>query len=430
MSKLDELTEDHCRTRIPDAETVSGWKIAMIMGGATITLPVFLVGAQLGYELGMARAVFVFFAAGVVLAAMAAAAGVLASKCRLTTWMIIQYSFGRVGAKFVAAFVGFTVLGWYGATVDMFARAVEQMLASVDIVLFSREVYLVIASLMMVAVAMFGFKGLDRLSKPAVPVMVILLVLMVYSSIGAHGLPDTIGSDLTLAQGISAGIGGFIVAVIMFPDMCRYSKSTRDSVIASGVSFSFNIPVVLCLAAVPAIATAESEFLTAILLVGFGTLSLLLLLLATWTTNVYNLYSISLAFASVARSVSQWKLVIVAGVIGTTVALLPILDNFLYFLNFLAIAVPPIGGVYAADFYFRSNDYTAESLDLLPAARPMAFVAWILGSTVGFLANSGIFTLTTVAAIDAITVSVFVYVAWLFLSRRTTSNGTECPKMN
>lgn len=415
MSKLDELTEDYSRHQVPDDATVSGWRVALVLAGAMITLPIFLVGSRLGYDFGIARAVVVFAIVGIVLMSLAAATGVVAAKSRMTTWIIIQFSFGRIGAKIVASFVGITILGWYGATVDMFARAVENMLNSFDISFLSREAFLIAASLLMVAVAVFGFKGLDKLSKPAVPVMAILLVLMVYSAISAHGLPATIGSEMTIAQGASAGIGGFIVSVTMFPDICRYAKSSKDAVLASSVGFGVCIPLILSLAAVPAIATGEPEFLAAILLVGFGMASLTLLLLATWTTNAYNLYSISLVFASIVEGIAKWKLVIVAGVVGTAVALLPILDNFLYFLNFLAAMVPPIAGIYLADFFFfNGKNYTSENLQEVPAFRGLAFLAWLLGSGVGFLANNGIVQLTTVAAIDAALVGMLSFSAIVY----------------
>lgn len=152
MQKFTQLTEDYSRHRVPDSAAVTGLKITLVLVGAIITLPIFLVGAQLGNALGIKQAVLVFFIAGIVLALIAAATGLLAARTRLTTWVIIQYSFGRTGAKIVSAFIGITVLGWYGATVDMFARAVQIMVRDMGGEPLNHRFYLVMASILIIAI--------------------------------------------------------------------------------------------------------------------------------------------------------------------------------------------------------------------------------------------------------------------------------------
>jgi cytosine permease len=381
---------------------------------------VFLVGAQLGQSLGLYNAIIAFFAAGIVLASIAAAVGIVAAKTRLTTWMIIQFAFGHTGAKFVSAVVGITVLGWYGATVDMFAQAVDLIVQDLGGPAIDSRIYLVVASTLMVAIALFGFKGLDRLSRLAVPVMIALLASLIYTAISSFGIPVNSTGEMSLPAGISAGIGGFIVAVVMFPDICRYARSPGDAVAASSVSFGLGVPVVMLLAAIPVLLTGEPDFLKVMLLVGLGLVGLILLLFATWTTNAYNLYSTSLVFASIIESVAKWKLVVVAGVLGTGIAMLPILENFLSFLHILAVLIPPIAGIYLADFFIIcKQQYDTESMAQLDAIRPLAFVAWFVGAFAGYTTGAGHMTLTTVPAIDAIAISfVFYIVSRLILDRQ------------
>ena len=109
MRKFDQITEDYSRQPVPDSATVTGLRITVVMVGAVITLPIFFVAAQLGHSLGLRNAIIAFFVAGVFLAGLAGAAGVLASKTRLTTWFILKYSFGGTGAKIVSGFIGITV---------------------------------------------------------------------------------------------------------------------------------------------------------------------------------------------------------------------------------------------------------------------------------------------------------------------------------
>ena len=419
MQELDQLTEDYSRRPVPDSAAVTGFKIAIVLVGAIITLPVFLVGAELGNALGLKQALLVFSITGMVLAVIAAACGVLAARTRLTTWVIIQYSFGRTGAKVVSAFIGITILGWYGATVDMFARAVQIIVRDMGVEPLSHRFYLVVASVLMIVTAIFGFKGLDRLSKLAVPIMICLLVSLVYTAATSFELPADVKGAMGLAEGISVGIGGFIVGVTMFPDVCRYARSSNDAILAALLSFGLGVPVILLLAAIPVVATAEANFLKVILIVGLGVTGLALLLLATWTTNAYNLYSTSLVLATIVEKVAKWKLVIVVGVVGTMIALMPILDNFLYFLHFLAVMIPPVAGVYLADyFWLHRQSYNNAVLKSISAYNPIAFIAWILGSLVGYFAGEDIILITTVPALDAIAIGFFSYVFLSYLTAK------------
>ena len=420
MRNFDQLTEDYSRHRVPDSITVSGLRITVVLVGAMITLPVFLVGAQLASALGLKQAIVAFLLAGIALSVIAGATGVLAARTRLTTWVIIRYSFGHTGARIVSAFIGITVLGWYGATVDMFARAVEIIVRDMGGEPLGHRFYLVMASGLMIAVAIFGFKGLDRLSKLAVPIMVCLLGWLVYVAATSFGLNVDHEAKMGLTEGISAGIGGFIVATTMFPDVCRYARSPTDAVQAASLSFGLGVPVVLLLAAIPVVATAEADFLKVILIVGLGVPGLTLLLLATWTTNAYNLYSASLVFATIAETVAKWKLVIVVGFAGTLIAMLPILDNFLYFLKFLAFMIPPVAGVYLADyFWLHKQRYTDEALQRAGRYNPVAFLAWILGSLAGYLSEIKTIVLTTVPAVDAIVIgfSIYVFLSYILVKR-------------
>ena len=49
---MTHLLEDYSREEVPDEAKVSGWRICLIMVGVAITVPCFMVGAQLGMSLG------------------------------------------------------------------------------------------------------------------------------------------------------------------------------------------------------------------------------------------------------------------------------------------------------------------------------------------------------------------------------------------
>jgi len=407
MSNFEKSVEDFATSPVPDDQTVKAYRITLVLIGGMITLPVFFVGASLGLELGFQQSILVFTLAGLCIATIAAICGSITAKYRISTAMIVQRSFGRIGGSITSAIFGIAILGWYGATVDVFASAVDVLIkASVGWEL-PQIIYKLSSSLLMVTTAIFGFRALDRLSLFAVPVMALFLASLVYSTLtdaGSGALWNSVGAGgLTFAEAASAGIGAFVVAaVIMFPDLTRYSRTPTDAVIASYGGFGVGVPLVMTLAAIPTIAFADNDFLRVVATIGFGLQGLFLVLLATWTTNAFNLYSSSLVFASIFRNVEKWLLVLIVGIVGSLLALLPILDNFLAFLKILSIAIPPIAGVFAADFFIVSR--FGQSIDdraPLPV-RWTAVFSWGVGIVVGYLVGASVLTITTVQALDAL----------------------------
>ena len=146
-----------------------------------------------------------------------------------------------------------------------------------------------------------------------------------------------------------------------------------------------------------------------ITLLGMAVSGILMLVFATWTTNAYNLYSATLAFAPIFQRFDRWKLVITIGVVGTAIALLGILDHFMVWVGFLAVAVPPIAGVYIADFLlFSRHERDQEDGQQAGFSWP-AFAAWGIGVVVAYLANEGFLTVTAMPAIDGILSATLSY---------------------
>src|SRR5690625_6821981 len=92
---------------------------------------------------------------------------------------------------------------------------------------------------------------------------------------------------------------------------------------------------------------------------GLGIPAILVLTLAQWTTNTSNLYSSSLGLAVLFPNTSKKLITLVAGIIATTLAILGIFDIFVVFLSFITIFIPPVGGIYTAEYY-RSEEHTSE----------------------------------------------------------------------
>lgn len=97
-----------------------------------------------------------------------------------------------------------------------------------------------------------------------------------------------------------------------------------------------------------------------------------------------------------------------AAIVGS----MDIMAWFIPFLLFLGIATPPVAGIYIADFFlYRRNGYEESVLTREPQIKVLTFVAWVIGSAVGFTTVKGLFTLTTIPSLDSILVACIAYAA-------------------
>src|SRR5699024_49171 len=160
----------------------------------------------------------------------------------------------------------------------------------------------------------------------------------------------------------------------------------------------------------------DNDNLTYIFLaLGLGIPSFFVLTLAQWTTNTNNLYGSGLGLSVLFQSISKGWLTFFAGLFATALAYFGIFNHFESFLNFIAILVPPIGGVYLADYFFlNKQDFSFEKIDT-SNLRIYSLVAWLLASFVSFLstptpAGIGLFNLTTIPAMDGFIVAIILQV--------------------
>lgn len=161
---------------------------------------------------------------------------------------------------------------------------------------------------------------------------------------------------------------------------------------------------------------------------------MVVLVLAQWTTNDNNLYSAALAFSVIFRGARKWWLTAAAGVIGIILALpepVAIYGQFPQWLMFLGVLIPPIAGIYIADYYLVNRDfYKFENLPQVAKARWLMLASWVVASFIGFCTTPagavwgalGWFEITTIPAIDTFLVG-FVLALILGLVYKQVKGG-------
>lgn len=405
---IESKTEHFANAPVPESETVGGWRVAMILTGFAISLPSFLSSAQISSALGMRDALSVSLLAGILLCLMGCLTAIVSVRTRLTTYLLVQRSFGRSGAALVNIAIAFVHFGWFGVNASFFGDAMVAGTAAVLGLSGSFASFVLIGGLLMAITTIYGFRALDRLALIAVPILALILGAVVIMAVRRHGIvtaPDpTPPEPMSFGIALSALIGGNMLTVAAMPDLTRYIRSARQSVLGMVLSFPVATPLLTMAAAIPVLATGEIDIMKLIIGFGLGVPALLVLILSTWTINSANLYSASLSLTATFPSIAQWKFTIVAGVLGALLAVAGILDAFVSFLLLLGAIIPPIAAIYVIDA-LRDNSTQA------PVHWP-AVVTWAVSAGIALLANAGYFTLTTVPALDATLVASVIYGIW------------------
>lgn len=414
MTTNATTTGDYANAPLPEHLTVAGWRVALIIASFAIALPGFLNGAQTGLALGFWGAVLVAFLAGLFLCAGGCLTAIISVRQRLTTYLLVQRSFGIQGAALVNLVIAVVHFCWFGVNLSFFGNAMLAAASQGYGIPGSFAVFVAIGGVLMTISTIYGFKTLDRLAMIAVPLLGAILIAVCVAAVQRNGvvLEPVAAPPVPMSFGIalSALVGGNLLIVAAMPDLSRFIRTERGAVGSMVLSFPIATPLLMVTSALPALATHETDIMKLIVAFGFGLPALAMLILSTWTINAANLYSAALSLGATFPKVRPWMFTVVGGVFGTILAIAGILDAFVPFLVFIGIIIPPIAAIYVIDGFtkFRGRD-AAETIENMPAFHWTAVATWIGSVAVALGAYYGGLTLTTVPALDATIIAALAY---------------------
>ena len=224
--------EAHTRERVPDGEAVPGFQVGLVCVGIAITLPSLYTGGEIARGLGLGEGSVAVLVAALLLSVMSVPSGIVGVRTRLTSYLIVEHVYGRLGARLVNLAFGIVLLGWYAVTAELFGRTLA--LSSVDLggPDLPEWVWTLASSALVIVTAIYGFKALDRLALVAVPLLTLFLCAFVFMALGDQGLGDLFvleGEGMAFTDGVSILIGAMITNVVLMPDLTRYARSDRDA---------------------------------------------------------------------------------------------------------------------------------------------------------------------------------------------------------
>ena len=408
------LTEDYATQPVPLHATYNGWRIGFVLGGIGVALPGLLSGAEIGRALGYVGSMQAFFVASVLVSVLAIMTGLVGMQSRLSTYMILKFSFGPTGAKLVNASFAFAQFGWFGVNAWYFGEAAAATGSQVLGIDLPISFYIVLGSILMTLATIFGFKALDKIAIFVFPVMITTLALMVARTFELAPLSDLIAAraegGMSFSQAVTALAGGIIVGVLLVPDLTRYARTRLDVGIAIFIALVVIEPLVRLAASGAAISLQNNEPLAILLALRFGAYAFVFLIFTAVTTNAINLYGSGLAMASIFARTKEWKFIIVAGIVGMFIALSGVQNHFIDFLIWQSILFSSVLGVYVVDFYLvRKGKYSLDQLDDMSPWSWRAFLAWGLGAAIAAVTSKTTLVLTGMPNLDGVLVAGICY---------------------
>lgn len=428
MTEKSRTNNAYASAALPESMTVPGWRVALIIASFTFALPGFLNGAQTGLALGFAPAVAAALFAGLILCAGACLTAVISVRTRLTTYLLVQHSFGVKGAALVNIVIAIVHFCWFGVNVSFFGDAMVAAAQEGYGIPGDFSLFVILGSILITISTIFGFKTLDRLAMIAVPLVGVILIAVCAKAVGAGpvdlGPAENPPVPMSFGIALTALVGGNMLTVAAMPDLSRFIRTERGAIAGMVLSFPFAAPLLMVVSALIALATGVTDIMQLVVGFGFGAPALVMLLLSVWTINALNLYSASLSMSATFPKVRPAVFTIAGGAVGCIFALMGIINSFIPFLVTLGLIIPPIAAIYVIDglFTFRARGYAASPQEA-PPFRWAAIAVWLGSLAVTMPATAMGLTLTTVPTLDATILAAGGYLAVLKVLDRSAARS-------
>lgn len=408
---MSEENSQYTRTKVQPKDFISGWMMALIIAGTGLTLPILYLGSEIALGVGFKDALTAFIVSTIVLTVLCMITTIIGNRSRLSTYMILHFSFGRQGAKIINFIFGITLLGWFSVGLELLAIAIKdtgQQMLEINLLEWPIIVFI---GILIVITTVYGIKSLERLANFAVPLLTLFLFYVVYMALKSTPsetifafVPEE--ASFTLFEAIAILVGSSILFPVLMADFSRFAYNDKHSLIAVlGITLGF--PMALLFSAIPSISTAEVDIIKVMEQLDLVLPAFALLLVSTWVGSASNLYSTALTFSTV-FSAGTYKLVtILCGGCGIIVALLGFSNYLFDFLNFLGILSPAISAIYILNFFWvkKQRYILNERKDW----EYSALICWLLSSLIACLTYYDVFQLTHVYFLDSFLLGGLLY---------------------
>lgn len=417
-SRVETITLEE----VPASEKKSWPSIAFIWAGNVICVPALMVGAMVSSGLNFKESIAAMFIGyGIVVVLMMLIAAQSAQTGRPTA-VAVSRALGERGSQVtISLIIAVSMVGWYAYQTIVCATSFCSLMQSSFGIAFPEWLACVLWGSLMLVTAFYGIGLTKILNIVSVPLLFVFLIYGVSIALGNGGAEVLAAYNPSgeggMIMGITISVGGFISGAATCGDYNRYSKNGKSAalsclfgVIPAGVG-------ALACGAVLAICSGNSDITVMFANVGLPAIGMIVLILATWTTNVGNAYSAGIAVVNIFKLRDDRRAIVTAicGVIGIVLSLGGIVYYFVDFLSLLSYFITPICAVLIADYWIMGKG-RADTWKPFPGVNWLGIAAWIIGSAVTY------FDTFFIPEIVGIVVTVIIYTVLCLLVKNPKVN--------
>ncbi|MBQ9534689.1 MAG: cytosine permease [Clostridia bacterium] len=417
--QAEQSMQDKGLSPILENEKRKWWSIAFIWVGSMICIPMLMVGGIFGSVLTIGSIFWATLIGFAVCCLLMILGGIIGSDTGLNATMCSTRAFGMTGANFSMALVIFVCeAGWFAVQTATCALAFNTLMAQFGVENFPFWLSCAIWGTVMFITAVYGVKWMSVLNYIAVPLLVILCAYGGAHSINAAGwnnITEAVESNLmSMPAAISTVIGLFALGATCNSDYTRYCRTRKDVVKATLIGVIPAALLMIMVGAVMAIGSGNYDVTAMFAGLGLPIIAMLVLILATWTTNTGNAYMSGLAFCKM-FSIKDSKrplITMCCGVLGILLAIAGLADFLNTYISILGAVVPPTMGVVICD-YFVICKGKKENWRPVEGVNWVGIIAWICGGGIALLETLGVLHIFS-PALDGVIISFLAY--WLIYS--------------
>jgi cytosine permease len=409
----DHQDSDFPLSEVPASARKGLFSTAIMLFGFTFFTATMFAGGSIGMAFDFITLLWAAVIGNLLLGLYAAALGLIACRSGLNSVLMGRHCFGEVGSKLSDLILGFTQIGWYAwgtATIAMVLVRILELPENMTIPL------MVLFGFGFCITAFVGYKGLDLLSRFAVPAMLALLFCSLWIATRDVGGLDALmaiepGESMTLSMAITLVFGTFVSGATQATNWTRFARNGRVAVLASLFGFFIGNGLMIIAGAYGAIVYKQADVVEVLVLQGLSMAAVVMLFLNLWTTQDNTIYNFAAAGCNLLRTGRRRLVTLGGAAIGTLLAIGGMSDMLIPFLILLGSIIPPIGGVIIADyFYAHRGRYPLLANAQLPAFNWVGLTAYAIGALCAYLSP-------WVAPITGILVAALAYMVLHELQR-------------
>ncbi|MCR1828370.1 cytosine permease [Pseudomonas oleovorans] len=404
---------DYPLSEVPSGARQGLFSTAILLFGFTFFTATMFAGGKIGMAFDFTTLLWAAVIGNLLLGLYAAVLGLIACRSGLNSVLMGRFCFGEVGSKLSDMLLGFTQIGWYAwgtATIAIVLVKILGLPESLTIPL------MVLFGFGFCVTAFIGYKGLDLLSRVAVPAMLVLLVASLWIATrdigGMAGLLAVQPKEsMSLSMAITLVFGTFVSGATQATNWTRFAKSGRVAVLASLFGFFIGNGLMIIAGAYGAIVYQQPDVVEVLVLQGLSMAAVIMLFLNLWTTQDNTIYNFAAAGCNLLRTGKRKTVTLVGAGIGTLLAIGGMYEMLIPFLILLGSVIPPIGGVIMADFFYGHRARYPKLADVrLPTFNWVGLGAYLIGALSAYFSP-------WVAPLVGIAVAAVAYVVLFELNR-------------